>query len=111
MVAITEELIQEMARAVVREVDPEAVYLFGSCARGQAGPDSDVDLLILEREPFGLARSRLDEIMRVRRALSTFRVAKDILVFSGEEFRSWKDSLNHIIARCLREGRLLYERP
>ena len=111
MITVTEEVLQEMVRAIVREVDPEQVYLFGSYARGQVGPDSDVDLLIIERKSFGPQRPRLAEITRVRRALSGFRVAKDILVFSEEEFDSWQDSLNHIIARCLREGRLLYERP
>ncbi|MGB2937166.1 MAG: nucleotidyltransferase domain-containing protein [Phycisphaerae bacterium] len=111
MMSVTDQVLEEMVQAIVREVDPERVYLFGSYARGEGGPDSDVDLLVVEREPFGPERSRLGEITRVRRALSTFRVAKDILVFSAEEFAHWKDSLNHIIARCLREGRLLYERP
>jgi predicted nucleotidyltransferase len=111
MVEVTQQVLNEMVEAIVRKVDPERVYLFGSYARGEAGPDSDVDLLVVEREPFSPERSRLDEITRVRRALSAFRVAKDILVFSSEEFARWKDSLNHIIARCLREGRVLYERP
>jgi predicted nucleotidyltransferase len=111
MIAVTEEVLQEMVRAIVREVDPERIYLFGSYARGDAGPDSDVDLLVVERERFGPQRDRLAEITRVRHSLSAFRVAKDILVFSAEEFAYWKDSLNHIIARCLREGRPLYVRP
>ena len=111
MVTITDQTLREMVQAIVREVDPERVYLFGSYARGEAGPDSDLDFLVVEREPFGPMRSRLAEITRVRRALSTFRIAKDILVFSAEEFAHWMDSLNHIIARCAREGRLLYERP
>ena len=111
MITVTNEVLDRMVEAIVREVDPEQIYLFGSYARGETGPDSDVDFLVVEREPFGPQRSRLGEITRVRRALSTFRVAKDILVFSAEEFAYWKDSLNHIIARCLREGRLLYERP
>jgi len=111
MITVTNEVLERMVEAIVREVDPEQIYLFGSYARGEPGPDSDVDFLVVEREPFGPQRSRLGEITRMRRALSTFRVAKDILVFSAEEFAYWKDSLNHIIARCLREGRLLYERP
>jgi uncharacterized protein len=111
MITVTEEVLQEMVRAIVREVDPEEIWLFGSYARGQAGPDSDVDILVVEREPFGPESPRLAEMTRIRRALSAFRVAKDILVFSREESDHWQDSLNHIIARCHREGRLLYERP
>jgi len=111
MIAVTDEVLQQMVRAIVREVDPEQIWLFGSRARGEGGPDSDVDLLVVEREPFGPARSRFGEVGRVRRALSAFRVPKDILVFSADEVQHWRDSLNHIIAECIRQGRLLYDRP
>jgi predicted nucleotidyltransferase len=111
MITVTDEVLQEMVRAIVREVDPEQIWLFGSRARGEAKPDSDVDLLIVEKEPFGPERSRLSQVTRIRRALSAFRVPKDILLFSAEEVAYWEDSLNHIIARCRREGRVLYVRP
>jgi predicted nucleotidyltransferase len=110
MIAVTDELLRQMVQAIVREVDPEAIYLFGSRARGGAGPDSDVDLLIVEREPFGPQRPRLAEMARIRRALSAFRVPKDILAFSMDEVAYWQDSLNHITSRCRREGRVLYVR-
>ena len=38
-------------------------------------------------------------------------VSKDILVYSRAEVEYWRDSLNHVVARALREGRVLYERP
>jgi len=110
MIAVTEQVIQEMVKAIVREVDPEAIYLFGSRARNQPGSESDVDLLVVEREPFGSGRSRLEEITRISRALSEFRVPKDILVYTCAEVDYWRDSLNHVVAKCLREGRLLYAR-
>jgi predicted nucleotidyltransferase len=100
-----------MVEAIVRGVDPEEIWLFGSRARGEAAPDSDVDLLIIEREPFGPNRSRLNEINRVREAVSAFRVPKDILVFAVKEVAYWQDSINHVISKCFREGRLLYARP
>jgi len=99
-----------MAAAIVRAVDPEQVYLFGSRARNQATQDADVDLLIVERGRFDEPRSRLRELRRIRRAVSAFRVPKDILVYSSEEVARWRHSANHIISRCLREGRLLYAR-
>ena len=111
MMSVTDQVLEEMVQAIVREVDPEQIWLFGSRARGEGEPGSDVDLLVIEREPFGRERPRLSEISRVRRALSAFRIPKDILVFSADEVEYWKDSLNHIIARCLREGQRLYERP
>lgn len=103
-------VLRQMARAIVDEVDPDRIILFGSHAGRSAGPDSDVDLIVIEREPFGPGRSRLDEIERLYGALSGFLVPKDILVFSCEEVERWRHSINHVLARSLREGVVLYER-
>ncbi len=111
MVPVTDELLDEMVRAIVAEVDPEQVILFGSHARGDAHERSDVDLIVIEAEPFGRGRSRVDEAARLYRAASGFGVDKDILVFTLAELDYWRDSLNHVLARALREGRVLYERP
>ena len=111
MVSLSDNLIESMVEAIVQEVKPQRVYLFGSCARGTPAPDSDVDFLVVEDEAFGCDRSRWSELKRIRKALRPFRVPKDILVYSGEEFDRWRSSANHIIANAIREGRLLYERP
>ncbi len=74
------------------------------------GPDSDIDLLVVEKEPFGPAHSRRQEINRIRRALSRFRIPKDILVYSASEYTQWQHSVNHVIAHCVREGKVLYGR-
>ncbi|MDE0409886.1 MAG: nucleotidyltransferase domain-containing protein [Alphaproteobacteria bacterium] len=111
MVPVTDELLDGMVRAIVEEVDPEQVILFGSRARGDAHEHSDVDLIVIEAEPFGAGRSRVDEAVRLYRAASGFGVNKDILVFTLAEREYWRDSLNHVLARALREGRVLYERP
>ena len=105
---LTESTLREMTQAIVQEVQPAAVVLFGSRAHGGTRADSDVDLLVVEREPFGGSRSRRLEISRIRKVLSSFGVAKDILVYSRDEVERWRDSLNHIIATAFREGRVLY---
>ena len=107
---VTDALLDRMIRTIVDEVDPEQVILFGSRARGDAGPYSDVDLLIIESEPFGGGRSARAESIRLNRALAATPVAKDILVYSREEIERWRGSLNHVAARALREGRVLYTR-
>ena len=111
MTPVTDELLDQMVRAIVEAVDPEQVILFGSRARGDAREASDVDLVVVESEPFGKTRSRRLEAVRLWRALSSFLVPKDILVYSREEVALWRDSLNHVLARALREGKVLYERP
>ena len=110
MTPVTDELLGEMVRAIVDEVDPEQVILFGSRARGDARENSDVDLIVVEAEPFGPERSRHKESVRLHRALAGFRVPADVLVYSREDVDYWRDSLNHVLARALREGKVLHER-
>ena len=111
MTRVDEALLEGMVQAIVDVADPEQVILFGSRARGDAGVDSDVDLVVVEAEPFGPGRDRRAEAARLWRALAGFRVPKDILVYSRDEVDYWRDSLNNVLARALREGRVLYERP
>ena len=110
MTQLTNLFLQQMVDAIVDEVDPEQVILFGSQARGDARHDSDVDLIILESEPFVGGRSRHREEVRLYQALAGFHVSKDILVYSHEDAEYWRDSLNHVLARAIREGQVLYER-
>ncbi len=111
MRTITDDLLARMVRIIVDEANPEQVILFGSRARGDHRDNSDVDLVVIEAEPFGPGRSRRREMARLYGALSSFRVSADLLVYSREDVDYWRDSLNHVLARALREGKLLYERP
>ena len=104
-------LLDRMVRAVVDEVDPERIILFGSRAGGDAAAESDFDLIVVEAEPFGAGRSRHAEEVRLYRALAGCGVSKDVLVYSRDEVEYWRDSLNNVLARALREGKTLYERP
>lgn len=108
---VTDDTLREMVETIVRAVNPERIVLFGSRAKGTAGPGSDVDLLIVEDQPFGPGHGRRRELANLSRLLARFPVAKDILVFSRDEVEHWKCSLNHVIGRALREGRLLHARP
>ena len=108
--AVTDAVIAEMVETLVKEADPEQVILFGSRGRGDARADSDVDLIVVEAEPFGPGRDRVKEMARLYKALAGFLVPADILVYSREDVEYWRDSLNHVLARALREGRVVYER-
>ena len=102
-------MIEKMTQQIVREVDPQRILLFDSWARGQGSEHSDVDFLVVEREPFGRNRSRRREAVRIWRCLSEFRIPTDILVYSISEVAQWKDSSHHVISMALREGKVLYE--
>ena len=110
MTPVTTSLLDQMVQAIVDEVDPDLVILFGSRARGDHREDSDVDLMVIELEPFGENRSRRLESVRLWRALSHFVVPKDIVVYSRDEVQRWRGSINHLLARTFREGKVLYER-
>jgi uncharacterized protein len=43
----SEQKISEMVRRIVEGFHPDKIILFGSYARGAAGPDSDADLLVV----------------------------------------------------------------
>ena len=110
MTSVNDKVLGDITDAIVRAVNPAQVILFGSQANGQARPDSDVDLLIVEEQTFAGGRSRHAELSRIRQALRSFRVPLDLLVFSQEEVANWRGSLNHVIGRAMREGTTLYAR-
>lgn len=109
MTQISPEVLRCIVSDIVREVAPEQIILFGSHARNSAGPDSDLDLLVVESEPFG-NRSRRAETRRIRRALWDYLIPMDILVYSRAEVEKWKGAKNHLIARTMKEGKVLYAR-
>jgi len=75
------ELIPAMTERIVRRFDPLSVILFGSQARGDAGPWSDVDLLVVLPEVADTIQARSD----IYRELRDFRVSTDITVTTPEE--------------------------
>jgi uncharacterized protein len=110
MTTLTEQDLEKMVQLIVQTVNPCQIILFGSQARGEAHYGSDIDLMIIESEPFQAPRSRRKEMARLWRALAAIPAAKDILLYSRDEVEYWKDSLNSVVARALRDGRVLYER-
>jgi predicted nucleotidyltransferase len=99
--------IRQMVRRIVSQFHPEKIILFGSHARGDAGPDSDVDLLIVM--PY--LGSRREKQVEIRLALQGIRIPKDIVVTAPEEFL-WRKEVPGTIERpAAREGKILYARP
>ncbi len=100
----TERLIKEMVRRIVELFNPEKVILFGSCARGTAGTDSDVDLLVVIRVRGAKRKTQL----RIRTALHDILLPKDVIVSDVAEFDWRKDVVGTIEWPAAREGKVLY---
>src|SRR5258708_6463801 len=99
-------LINRIVKRIAKEFDPEQIILFGSQARGEAGPDSDVDLLVV----MDVAGSKLEQRLEIRRVLRDFSLPLDILVTSPEDF-AWRKEVGGTIGwPASKEGKALYAR-
>ena len=102
-----DEILPEILRRIRATTTPERIILFGSHARGEAGPDSDLDLLVVVR---GVTHPRQESI-RIRRALRGLLVPIDVIVATPEQVEQYGDSIGLIYGTALREGMVPYERP
>jgi len=100
------EMIDEMAKVIVERFNPEKIILFGSHAKGDAGPDSDVDLLVVMPAPCAKREKQID----IRLALRDIHIPKDIIVVTSNELKKYCNVVGTIIYPALREGKSLYER-
>jgi predicted nucleotidyltransferase len=100
-----DRLLAEMVRRLIVAFEPERVYLFGSRARGDAGPDSDYDLLVIvpDSAPPERRQSRL-----AYEALRGTGIAADVLVWTRGAFERQVHLRASLPAAVLTEGKLLY---
>lgn len=103
--AVSEQRLADAVRRLTAAYQPERIYLFGSHARGDAGPDSDYDLLVVvpDSAPLDQRGGRL-----AYAALRGTGTAADVLVQSKSYFESRLHLPASLPATVLREGRLLY---
>lgn len=102
-----QELWPQVVDEVVRAVDPMEVILFGSVARGEDGPDSDIDLLVVLSH---IAPSEKRPMMaRIRSAIETFAPV-DVIVTDPAEIAERRDDVGSVLYWPLREGRAVYRR-
>lgn len=102
---ILDPRLAEVVRRLVRAYEPERIYLFGSHARGTAGPDSDYDLLVVVPDDAPPERRRGRLAYEVLWGTGT---AADVVVWTRSQFEGRVHLAASLPATVLREGRLLH---
>ena len=95
---------RQVALAVQRSTGIETVLLFGSRARGDYGPDSDIDLLVVHPEDPGVFNACRREARRASARLYGEDIPTDLVVMSPAEFATMQFGLNHVAAKAARDG-------
>jgi len=103
---VTDALLDQIVRLIVSAGDPLKIVLFGSRARNEHRPDSDIDLLVVEESSL----PRFKRSPRYYRATRGTFPAREIVVWTPAEIHEWEAVPNHFVTAALREGRVLYER-
>jgi len=98
------KMIDELVRRIAEVVHPLRIILFGSAARGEMGPHSDLDVLVVM--PDGIHRRKTAQA--IYRHLWGFGFAKDIGVVTECDIRGYGSNSYMIIKNALEEGKELY---
>lgn len=101
---MTDEALIEAVERRLRAAAPDAdLILFGSRAKGETRPDSDLDLLVIEPD----FDRRGEEYGRLRKELRGLGVAVDLVIYRRREPEQWRDVPGSFLHRILGEGRVL----
>jgi predicted nucleotidyltransferase len=97
-------VLADVVRRVVEAAQPDQIILFGSAARGDMGPNSDLDLLVVKGGHFH--RDRL--VQKIYSRLFGAGAAVDIIVVTPDEVERYRNTHCLVIAPALKEGKVVY---
>ena len=104
MAQVSQEVLNEIIRRIIEVAQPEKIILFGSAVRGEMGPNSDLDLLVIKA---GVAhRGRLAEAIYMN--LIGVGQAVDVIVVTPEDVERYRNIFGLVIEPALKEGRIIY---
>ncbi len=98
------QLLSELVRRIVDAVDPLRIILFGSAARGNMGPHSDLDVLVVL--PAGAHTAEAEN--EIYRRMWGFGFAKDVIVVTEDDMRRHASNPYLVIHTALTQGKDLY---
>jgi len=104
MAQVSQEVLEKIIQRIVEVAQPERIILFGSAAREEMGPHSDVDLLVVKSGEFDQSRLMGDIYMN----LHGVGQAVDVILVTPEQVERYRNAHCLIIAPALREGKEIY---
>jgi len=105
-VADISPVLKDLVRRIAERFFPDKIILFGSRARGDAGQDSDIDLLVLFSDVADPSRGAAE----LYASLVDFPNPMDIVVSTSARFERYRNVVNTVYWPASREGKVLYER-
>ena len=99
---IRADTISIAAQSLLEAAPGSRVILFGSHARGDARPDSDLDFLVVEPH----VTRRRDEMVRLSDILRGLGIYADVLVTSERDFREWCDEPGTVYYEAAKTGKV-----
>ncbi len=100
--------LDDIVQRVVAACRPEKIVLFGSAARGETGPHSDVDLLVVKNyDKHWRERKRIYD--SIYRELYGVPVAIDVVVATPYDVERYRNSHPLVFKPALRDGRTVYD--
>jgi predicted nucleotidyltransferase len=105
MTTEVDQILKEITRRLVAELQPRQIILFGSYAWGQPNEDSDVDLLVIVPDS---NQSRMERELRARRCLRDLYISKDVLVQTQGEIEGASRVYASLESEILEKGVRLY---
>ena len=104
MAKVAQEVLDTIIQRIVEVAQPEQIILFGSAARGEMGPNSDVDLLVVKSGEFDQGRLLGDIYLN----LHGVGQAVDVILVTTEQVERYRNTHCLIIAPALRHGKEIY---
>ena len=99
------DLHDEIVRRIVGVADPDKIIVFGSRARGDHRPGSDVDILVIQKS----TEPRYRRSGPLYAALAGLPVEVDVLVYTPWEILEWSAVDQAFVTTAVREGIVVYE--
>jgi predicted nucleotidyltransferase len=97
-------ILDDLVRRILAVVQPRRIILFGSAARGDMRPDSDLDILVVVSD--GTPRRQTAQI--IYQNLIGLRAAVDVVVATESDLQQYGDNFSLVYYPALREGRAIY---